>query len=329
MSWPARLRAAAAVLGAGAVAAGCGGTGGRGPAAGGRPATTTSTTTAAAATSTTAAAAATATTARGPRGDDQRLSLRVGGERRTFLLHTPPGWRRSRRLPLVIALHMQRPGADGKVMQRLTELDAVADRERFLVAYPDGLDGQWNAILCCNPTDDVGFIRRMIDLLERRFRVDPDRVYATGASNGAAMSYRLAAALPGVLAAIGPVSGAVPDPDVPEGFPRSPVSLVAFHGRQDGVFDALDEGVAAWRRHAGCRPPLRAAHGASGTVTWSIAPCRDGSDVLVYELAEMDHAWPGATGDDPMAAPDAPISASELLWEFFERHTRVISKRGG
>jgi poly(3-hydroxybutyrate) depolymerase len=222
----------------------------------------------------------------------------------------------------VIALHMLRPGADGAVMQRLTGLDATADRERFLVAYPDGLDGQWNALLCCNPTDDVGFIRRMVDLLERRWRVDPDRVYATGASNGAAMSYRLAAALPGVLAAIGPVSGAVPNPDVSEGFPRSPVSLVAFHGRQDTVFDAPDEGVAAWRRHAGCRPPLRAAHGNSGTVTRSATSCRDGSDVVVYELAEMGHAWPGATGDNRMAAPDAPISASELLWEFFRRHPR-------
>jgi poly(3-hydroxybutyrate) depolymerase len=162
----------------------------------------------------------------------------------------------------------------------------------------------------------------MVDLLERRWRVDPDRVYATGASNGAAMSYRLAAALPGVLAAIGPVSGAVPNPDVSEGFPRSPVSLVAFHGRQDTVFDAPDEGVAAWRRHAGCRPPLRAAHGNSGTVTRSATSCRDGSDVVVYELAEMGHAWPGATGDNRMAAPDAPISASELLWEFFRRHPR-------
>jgi poly(3-hydroxybutyrate) depolymerase len=319
MTWRARTRALVAVLLAAAVAAGCGGSGGDGaPAAGGQPTTTTT----AAATSTTAAPAATATTARGPRGDDHRLSLRVGGERRTFLLHTPPGWRRSRALPLVIALHMMRPTGDGTVMQRLTGLDATADRERFLVAYPDGLDGQWNAILCCNQTDDVGFIRRMTDLLRRRWRVDPDRVYATGASNGAAMSYRLAAALPGMLAAIGPVSGAVPDPDVPEGFPRSPVSLVAFHGRHDTIFDAMDEGVAAWRRQAGCQPPLQAAHGSSGTVTRSITACRDGSDVLVYELAEMDHAWPGATGDDPMAAPDTPISATELLWEFFQRHPR-------
>jgi poly(3-hydroxybutyrate) depolymerase len=126
----------------------------------------------------------------------------------------------------------------------------------------------------------------------------------------------------GGRAAVGPVSGAVPDPDVPEGFPRTPVSLVAFHGRQDTVFAAMDEGVAAWRRHAGCQPPSRAAHGDSGTVTRSVASCRDGSDVVVYELAEMGHAGPGATGDDPMAAPDAPIAASELLWEFFEAHPR-------
>jgi poly(3-hydroxybutyrate) depolymerase len=318
MTWRSRLRGLLAVLVAAAVVAGCGGgTDDGAPAAGGQPTTTAATTS-----TTLSATAATATTVRGPRGDDHRLSLRVGGERRTFLLHTPPGWRRSRRLPLVIALHMMRPTGDGKVMQRLTGLDATADRERFLVAYPDGLDGQWNAILCCNQTDDVGFIRRMIDELRRHWRVDPDRVYATGASNGAAMSYRLAAALPGVLAAIGPVSGSLPDPDVPEGFPRSPVSLVAFHGRHDTIFDAMDEGVAAWRRRVGCLPPLLAAHGTSGTVTRSIAPCRNGTDVVVYELAEMDHAWPGATGEDPLAAPDAPISATELLWEFFQRHPR-------
>jgi polyhydroxybutyrate depolymerase len=120
------------------------------------------------------------------------------------------------------------------------------------------------------------------------------------------MSYRLAAALPGVLAAIAPVSGAVIDLDVREGFPRSRVSLVAFHGRQDTVFDSMDEGVAAWRRHVGCQPPLLAAHGTSGTVTRAIAPCRNGTDVVVYELADMGHAWPGGTSGGRLAAPDAP-----------------------
>ena len=177
-------------------------------------------------------------------------------------------------------------------------------------------------MLCCNDTDDLGFVRALVDHARRRWGADPDRVYATGASNGAAMSYRLAAALPGVFAAIAPVSGALADIDLREGFPTSPVSLVAFHGRQDSVFDSMDEGVAAWRRQAGCLPPLIAPYGGSGQVTRSATRCRDGTDVVVYELAAMGHAWPGATIDDPMSAPDTPISASDLLWEFFEEHPR-------
>jgi hypothetical protein len=39
---------------------------------------------------------------------------------------------------------MARDDADGKTIRDLTGLDATADRQRFLVAYPDGLDGRWN-----------------------------------------------------------------------------------------------------------------------------------------------------------------------------------------
>jgi polyhydroxybutyrate depolymerase len=298
-----------------AVLAGCAG----GERAGGSADTTSSATTAPQ-TRTSPATTSARPKALGPR--DHRLRLRVGSERRSLLLHTPPGWNRSQRLPLVIALHMMRDGANGKTIRDLTGLDATADRERFLVAYPDGLDGQWNAILCCNPTDDVGFIRALVTHAQRRWGADLDRVYATGASNGAAMSYRLAAALPGVFAAIAPVSGALIDTDVPEGFPTTPVSLVAFHGRQDGVFASMEAGVAAWRRRLGCDPPQIAPHGASGQVTRSATSCRDGTEVVVYELAGMDHAWPGAAIDDPMAAPDTPVAANDLLWEFFEQHPR-------
>jgi polyhydroxybutyrate depolymerase len=183
MRWSPRRRGLVATMAAIAVLAGCGG----GERAGGSADTTSSATTAPQ-TRTSLATTSARPKALGPR--DHRLRLRVGSERRSLLLHTPPGWNRSQRLPLVIALHMMRDGANGKTIRDLTGLDATADRERFLVAYPDGLDGQWNAILCCNPTDDVGFIRALVTHAQRRWGADPDRVYATGASNGAAMSYR-------------------------------------------------------------------------------------------------------------------------------------------
>jgi polyhydroxybutyrate depolymerase len=118
------------------------------------------------------------------------------------------------------------------------------------------------------------------------------------------------------------VSGLLADVDLPEGFPTRPVSLVAVHGRQDGVYDALNEGVAAWRRQVGCLPPLASSYGTSGRVVRLASRCRDGTDVVVYELADMGHARPAAAGDGAMAAPDAPESANELLWEFFAAHPR-------
>jgi polyhydroxybutyrate depolymerase len=254
---------------------------------------------------------------------DHRLALRVGAQWRTFLLHTPPNWRRSQRLPLVVALHMMRTGGTGKVMRDLTGLDGNADQERFLVAYPDGLDGAWYEFGCCGSDSrvDVAFIAALVDHLTKRWRADPDRIYATGASNGAAMSYRLAAALPGVFAAIAPVSGGLGDQDA-SGVPKTPVSLVAFHGGQDSILSKMRDGVAAWRRHVGCPTPRSEPYGTSGTVTRGTARCRNGTDVVVYELAEMGHGWPGARADDPMAAPDTPISANDLIWRFFEQHPR-------
>jgi polyhydroxybutyrate depolymerase len=83
----------------------------------------------------------------------------------------------------------------------------------------------------------------------------------------------------------------------------------------------MEEGVAAWRVRRGCGTPRVEPYG-GGRVTRAAARCRDGTEVVVYERADMGHAWPGAATDDPMAAPDAPVSANDLLWRFFEQHRR-------
>ena len=58
--------------------------------------------------------------------------------------------------------------------------------------------------------DDVGFISALIDLMIKDYNMDPNRVYMTGISNGAIMSYRLACEIPHKIAAIAPVDGNIP-----------------------------------------------------------------------------------------------------------------------
>ena len=91
--------------------------------------------------------------------------LRVGGLKRTWTLHRPPGISPGRKMPLVLVFHGGY--GEGKGAAKMTRFDALADREGFLVAYPDGWRWAWNAGGCCGPpmrrhVDDPAFIAALL-----------------------------------------------------------------------------------------------------------------------------------------------------------------------
>jgi polyhydroxybutyrate depolymerase len=164
-----------------------------------------------------------------PAPGDHQLAMAWDGKQRTYELHAPPNYRPGAKLPLVVVMHY-REGNAAK-MRQMTKFDAKADKEGFLVAYPNGLAGAVNALICCGSNDDVGFIKAMVEHISTAWGVDSDRVYATGISNGADMSYRLAVEVPGMFAAIGPVSGGFIGPkawDDSTYTPKTPVSVVSI-----------------------------------------------------------------------------------------------------
>lgn len=91
-----------------------------------------------------------------PAAGDHELTLTHNGAERTDLLHAPPGYDPGRPSALVIALHFY-PGTASS-MRELAGLDALADKDNVLVAYPDGVGGGFNALVCCGSQDDVGFL---------------------------------------------------------------------------------------------------------------------------------------------------------------------------
>ncbi len=256
-----------------------------------------------------------------PAAGDHRLTLDVGGKQRTYLLHAPPGYSGDKPVPLVVGLHFY-PGS-GAALRDMIEMDAKADEHGFLVAYPDGLHGGFNALVCCGSSDDVAFLRALTDRLITDWRVDADRVYATGISNGADMSFRAAVEAPGVFAAIGAVSGGLGGPRVEAAdfVPKKPVSVLTIIGGQDAHYDTFQTGLRKWRERLRCAP-VKIPPGGGKTVERSRARCADGSDVEVYVVEEMGHSWPGAKSGQ-MAVPDAPVVATDLLWDFFAAHPRI------
>jgi len=58
-----------------------------------------------------------------------------------------------------------------------------------------------------------------------------------------------------------------------------------------------------------------------GQVTRATTRCPDGSEVVAYRVEPMGHAWPGEAPVG-LGDPDAPINATDLLWQFFADHPR-------
>ena len=264
--------------------------------------------------------AAAPSTGPAPAPGDHRLSLEVGGKKRTYLLHAPPGYRGDRPVPLVIALHFY-PGT-GADLKAMVGLDAKADRDGYLVAYPDGYGAGFNALICCGGEDDVAFLRALTEHLVAQWKADADRVYLTGISNGGDMSFRAAVEATGVFAAIGVVSAGLAGPRAAAAdfVPKSPVSVVTVIGALDRHFTAFETGLAQWRERLKC-VPASAPPAPARTVRRSTARCADGSDVDVYVVTDMGHAWPGAESG-PLALAEAPIVATDIIWDFFAAHPR-------
>src|SRR5437763_11962372 len=141
-------------------------------------------------------------------------SLAVDGLKRSYFVHVPAKIDAGRPAAVIVALHGATMNAP--MMSWFTGLNEKADEAGFIVVYPNGTGSHasltWNGGNCCGPAmqnniDDVSFIRTMLDELSRTLPVDPDRVFATGMSNGAVMADRLASELADRFAAIAPVAG--------------------------------------------------------------------------------------------------------------------------
>lgn len=260
-----------------------------------------------------------------PLGTLTSFEVDDGGSPRRYDVYAPPDADPGEPLPTVVVL----PGTNVALesLRATTEFDLLADTEGFLVVYVDaGVDG-FDGRLCCGGTDrDVEFVRSVLAAVDEQWPVDPRRVYATGFSAGAAMSYKLAVRAPDVFAAIAPVSGGFfPDPRVaaPEAVvPAGALSVVAFAGTADSGFADYVGGVQLWRRGADCAPATEAEVDSVVGVQRSVAQCAGGSAVELYTVTDMGHSWPGGAGEVGFGDRASGLRATQVIWDFFATHSR-------
>lgn len=275
---------------------------------------------------------------------DHTRTLMMGEQKRTYLVHVPDVYDHEKPTPIVLALH----GAamNGPLMVWFSGLNKTSDEAGFIVVYPSGTGTDpflvWNAGGVWRETgrkaDDVAFIGKLLDDLATVVNLDEKRVYACGMSNGAMMSYRLAAELSDRIAAIAPVAGTIA---IEESKPNRPVSVIHFHGTKDKFVPfevekdkalsftksiGVEDSIQTWVKLNGCEEEPKtdtlSKDGDGMKVTRkTYGGGKDGSEVILIVIDGGGHTWPGRQSPARILGKSAMnISANDLMWEFFQKH---------
>ncbi len=280
----------------------------------------------------------------------ESLSLSDQELERSYSIYVPKDDSVSTPMPLVLILHGR--GQSASSMIRLTNFNNLADTFHFIAVYPNGIDAQWNYVKDIPgypvSVDDTTFLLHLIDQIAKTYSVDRSRLYVTGFSNGGFMTERLACDVPEVFAGFASVGAAgfggmpgVCEHDIP-------VSLLLMHGTLDRVVpwngfnrrnsagvDVLvladvPRTLAYWAKHSGCsneteKRSFSQMNEETSVSQLTVLGCPEGTETTLYTISGGGHNWPGSPGllpEEIAGSVSTDISASEEIWNFFNRHQR-------
>jgi polyhydroxybutyrate depolymerase len=280
-----------------------------------------------------------------------RVQFSVDGLDRLFLFYTPAQFTPGMPRPLVMFLH----GAGGTAEQafRTYNWPAKADSENFFVVFPQGLGVRrenqnlfriWRDERTGSNggIDDMHFLQTILDDIQSAVPIDPRRVYISGFSNGAAMTFAFGARFSERIAAMAPVSSqsfvhidrltrplpvyylaGTEDPLIPFRGGRAELPPeIPIH--RDYHFPAIYASAEKWAKLNGCTLPPRVIEDANGVRVERYEPSPAGAEVLFTTIQGNGHHWPGTIEPLPRALSGPtldPFDATQRIWDFFAGHS--------
>lgn len=278
---------------------------------------------------------------------DYRFTLVHDGLTRLYRVYVPASYTRQTPAPLLVALHGSGGHMDYQADDARYGLTSASEREGFVAVFPNGYSrlasgkfATWNAGNCCgaardNKVDDVGFIRQVVARVTQQLAIDPHRIFATGMSNGAMMSYRLACEMSDVFTAIAAVAGT---DNTRQCQPTKPVAILHIHAKndshvlfaggigpdsvkQEAVTDyvSVPNTIKKWTQTDACAAPPQRILDKPGAYCELYAPCRGQAKVQLCVTESGGHSWPGGHKPRGEEAPSQALSANDIMWDFFKR----------
>lgn len=230
------------------------------------------------------------------------------GQSRTFTYYLPT--KLADNPALVLVFH----GSGGDAAQSRAmfgyAFDELAERQGFIVAYPDGYERHFNGCRKAGPyaaneldIDDVGFMRFLSHWFTTEHGVSADHIFATGVSNGGQMALRLALEAPDLIAAAAPIATSLPTPEN-MGCEASgeAVALLLMNGTQDPM-NPYEGGTVA----------LYGLLGDRGTVLSSVATANHWAKLAGHTEPPATEQLPDLSpGDDSRVTVDRWLADGKL-----------------
>jgi polyhydroxybutyrate depolymerase len=222
-----------------------------------------------------------------------------------------------------------------------------AEKENFIVVFPESasLHPQVPAHYLHNPltwhhpgAGQIGYIKALIEHVQKTCAVDAKRVYCTGFSSGAWMSFNVGIQLSDKIAAIGPVCGC--NTQI-RGLKMShPVSMMLVVGGADAIMpvnggegrvnpwsqktvykEPVVRAVEAWLELIHVSKDTRRVDRQDGAEIIHYGPGDQGQEVVYVIVEGNGHEWPGVKQVLPVEHVGINVDTfktTSRLWQFFK-----------
>ncbi len=282
-----------------------------------------------------------------------KKTVQAAGHEWTYHVHIPKSYDGKSDVPLVFVFHGA--GGNGEMYLSKNGWAEMSDKAGFIACAPTGLPALprrpsnfqnnpnlWNSgqLKGKSPRaliNDAAFFDALLAQVKKDYKIDAKRIYVTGHSNGAGMTYYLGAARSEVFAAMAPVMGECATKLIP----KAGVPTLSIYGEKDplclwdggertltwgtSTVPPVPESIAYWAKALGC-PPKAASHtNKGGLERWEYGPGKDKATFSVIKILGQGHGWPGGqyTGlREVRIGPNVKtLDATKAIWDFFKSHS--------
>jgi polyhydroxybutyrate depolymerase len=273
-------------------------------------------------------------------------SLFWDGKHRTYKFFLPTSYTGIQKIPMIISLHPSFSNADNHMNAAKWQL--LGDTANFISVYPNGTSNQqgstnfsWNAynLSTGSSADDVGFLNALLDSMITNYAVDTCRIYISGFSNGAWMSWRMMCDFTTRFAAVAPLSGSwkygkdgfcdhggcngstIPGTNPPSQeatmncTPSKRMPYMYYRGTNEvNLTDRAitdPNGIYFWSRHNGCDTiPNVDTINSNGDqiIRERYLNCQDSTETIIMNVVGNSHIW--------------HVSATNEFWKFLRKYSK-------